>query len=199
MKLSTLQLSVLVMFLTLGCASPPKRPTKPPEPAVSDPTPDPSGQDTDYEPYDLKPARLSDTMRERCHDIDDTLREIADEYRIDPALIQAIVRIESGFNAKARSRVGARGLMQLMPRTARGLDCGNVWDPELNLRCGARLLRRYLDRFDGSLVYALAAYNAGPGNVKAEFGKKRLPRNFRYVEKVLKMRAFFQRGACEAE
>ena len=191
-----------LLFLAVSCSTTGRRGRDAPRPPIAPPTTPPTptgGDETDYEPRDLKPARLSEAMRERCLELDPLLQEIAAEFAVDPALMQAIVRIESGFKASARSKAGARGLMQLMPRTAKGLGCGNVWDPERNLRCGARLLRRYLDRFDGKLLYALAAYNGGPGYVRDEYEARRLPRNFHYVEKVLKMQSFFQRGGCDAE
>lgn len=93
------------------------------------------------------------------------------EYRetIDPYLVAALIRQESGFNANARSRVGARGLMQLMPHTARimGNRKGNnsLFDPETNVKLGVRYFKNLLNRFDGDAELALAGYNAGPQRV----------------------------------
>lgn len=85
--------------------------------------------------------------------------------QLDPALIEAVVRVESGFNAAARSPKGAQGLMQLMPATARRYGVDDPFDPAQNLIGGARYLRDLLDRF-ATLPLALAAYNAGEGAVE---------------------------------
>lgn len=81
---------------------------------------------------------------------------------LDPRLVQAVMQVESGYNPRALSSKGAIGLMQLMPDTARMLEVTDPWDPEENIRGGTIYLRRMLQRFDGSLRRALAAYNAGP-------------------------------------
>lgn len=110
--------------------------------------------------------------------------ELAARYDLSPALIEAVVWQESRWHAGARSPAGARGLAQLMPGTARGLGV-DADDPLANLEGGARYLREQLDRFDGDLEKALAAYNAGPGRVEQAGGVPRIRETQSYVAAVL--------------
>jgi len=91
----------------------------------------------------------------------DLITAAAAREGLDPALVEAVVAIESAFNPRAISRKGAMGLMQLMPQTAARYGVSDPFDPEENLTGGIRYLRDLLHRFDGDLRYALAAYNAG--------------------------------------
>ena len=99
-------------------------------------------------------------------------------------LFDALVIAESRYNPAARSPKGAVGLAQLMPESARRFGVGNVWDPDANLRGGARLLRTLLDEF-GRFDLALAAYNAGAGRVRAAGQVPRIPETLRYVSSIL--------------
>ncbi|WP_234024896.1 lytic transglycosylase domain-containing protein [Tsuneonella amylolytica] len=110
--------------------------------------------------------------------------ELASRFDLSPALIEALVWQESRWNAGARSPVGARGLAQLMPGTARYLGV-DPDDPFANLEGGARYLREQLDRFDGNIEKALAAYNAGPGRVIAANGIPRIRETQTYVSSIM--------------
>jgi soluble lytic murein transglycosylase-like protein len=96
---------------------------------------------------------------------DDLIVEHSRLNNVRPDLVRAVVQVESGFNARARSPKGALGLMQLMPATARDFGVRNPFDPIENIRAGVAYLRQLLDRYRNDEVLALAAYNAGPHTV----------------------------------
>lgn len=102
-------------------------------------------------------------------DVDSAINEMAEKYNLDPALLAAIAEQESGFNQSAQSEAGAMGIMQLMPGTAEGLGV-DPSDLRGNLEGGAKYLRQMLDKYDGDVEKALAAYNAGPGSLDSVNG-----------------------------
>ncbi len=126
----------------------------------------------------------SDRARSSPGSFRSLLEEAARRYGLDPALVEAVVRAESGFNPAATSPAGAMGLMQLMPATARALGVLDPYDPVQNVHGGVRYLRGLVDRF-GDLTLALAAYNAGPAAVQRYGGVPPYPETRAYVERVL--------------
>jgi soluble lytic murein transglycosylase-like protein len=110
--------------------------------------------------------------------------QLAAKYDISPALLEAVVWQESRWNPRAVSPVGARGLAQLMPGTARQMGV-DPHDPHANLEGGARYLRMQLDAFDGNVEKALAAYNAGPGRVRAAGGIPNIRETREYVAAIM--------------
>jgi soluble lytic murein transglycosylase-like protein len=116
--------------------------------------------------------------------IEQMIREVSDRYRVDPALVRAVIQTESNWNSSAISRKGARGLMQLVPGTAQQLGVNNALDAKQNLDGGVRYLHMLLERYNGDLDKALAAYNAGPGAVDRAGGIPRYRETREYVQKV---------------
>ncbi|NPV87559.1 MAG: lytic transglycosylase domain-containing protein [Anaerolineae bacterium] len=117
---------------------------------------------------------------------------VSKRYDVDAQLVEAVIQAESGFNAGAVSPSGAQGLMQLMPDTARELGVTDAFDPQQNVDGGVRYLRQLLDRYDGNVALALAAYNAGPGAVHAYGGIPPYRETQEYVGRVLQNYKMYQ-------
>lgn len=136
------------------------------------------------------PALPSGDSEDRLERI---VREAAERHSLDPALVKAVIRTESGWNPRAVSRKGAIGLMQLIPGTAQRFGVGNPYDPAQNVEGGTMYLRALLDRYNGDLTRSLAAYNAGERAVDESRGVPAFPETRRYVQKVTD--EYFQPGS----
>ncbi len=113
------------------------------------------------------------------------IQKNAKQHGVDPKLVQAMIRQESGFNPTAISPKGAMGLMQLMPETAASMGVEDPFDVEQNIKGGIRFLKICLNRFDQNLPLALAAYNAGPGRVVEHQGMPPFKETHTYVKKIV--------------
>ena len=117
------------------------------------------------------PRRTTNVTPARRKQFAPLVSAVAKENGLDPALLHAVVTVESGYNPKARSVKGASGLMQLMPATAKRYQVTDIWDPKQNLSGGARYLSDLLKMFNNNLGLALAAYNAGE-NAVIQYGNR---------------------------
>lgn len=120
------------------------------------------------------------------HPVEKSVQQAAAKYNLSPELIRGVIRAESNYKVDAVSSAGAKGLMQLMPETAKELGVSNPFDIRQNVDGGARYLRQMLDRFGGDLRLALAAYNAGPGAVEQFNGDVPFAETRQYVQRVLR-------------
>lgn len=127
------------------------------------------------------------TMAQRASWYEPLIRRHALQNRLSPQLVSAVMRVESCYDKHAVSRVGARGLMQLMPATAMELGVSDSFDPEQNISGGTRYLARMMDRFNQDVRLALAAYNAGPEAVAAFKNVPPYPETTSYVKRILKL------------
>jgi len=119
-------------------------------------------------------------------DLSAVVNEASGRYQLDPDLVNSVIKAESGFNARAVSPKGARGLMQLMPGTASQLGVPNAFDPQANVEGGTRYLRELLEKYNFDLVKALAAYNAGPQRVEQFGGVPPYYETRAYVARIVK-------------
>ena len=125
--------------------------------------------------------------------VEKLVREAAERHNVDPALVRAVIETESNWNPAAVSRKGALGLMQLIPTTAQRFGANDAFSPKQNVDAGVRYLKTLLERYNGNLDLALAAYNAGEGAVDRAHGIPAYRETRNYVQRV--QEAYFRPGS----
>ncbi len=138
-------------------------------------------------------STLSQEM-EKTQPLEQIFQKAASTYGVDESLLKAMAKAESEFDPDATSKSGAMGIMQLMPATAKSLGVTDAYDPEQNIMGGAKYIASLLDKYDGNVSYALAAYNAGSGNVDKYGGIPPFEETQNYVTKIL---GYLQDGGVE--
>jgi soluble lytic murein transglycosylase-like protein len=170
------------------------------EPPLSEPSGDMAAPASTVKQPERKTevGRMIASVPDRAIPFHGIIIQAAGRYEVDEHLIRAIILAESGYNPRAESKKGARGLMQLMPSTAKALGVRDIYDPRENIDGGVRYFRSLLDRFDGDVQLALAAYNAGSRHVRNYEGIPPFKATQLYIKKVLKFHKKFKLQA-EAE
>jgi soluble lytic murein transglycosylase-like protein len=153
----------------------------------------PEGEDANSIAYNI-PSSYKHKKDRLFHLI---ITQEAKRYKIDPCLVKAIIMAESGYNPKAISKRGAKGLMQLMPSTAEALGVEDIFNPKQNISGGIRYFKQLVNKFDGDVKLALAAYNAGSQKVQHYQGIPPYKSTQYYIEKVFKYYDMYKDQSAE--
>ena len=140
--------------------------------------------ETGQMPCKIKKTPLPLPLNKSEHSFYPIILQAASKYKVDPALVKAIIKAESGYNPMAVSRKGAMGLMQLMPGTAKDLGVEDSFNPESNINAGVKYFKQLLTQFNGNVEFALAAYNAGSRRVRQHQGIPPFKATRCYIKKV---------------
>ena len=152
---------------------------------VMSPSRPPSAVAQTAKPSSSETARNADGKNTIEYRFDPIIIKAANQYKVDPAMVKAIILAESGYNPNAVSKKGAMGLMQLMPTTAQELGVENGFSPEQNIHAGVRYFKQLMNRYRGNVKLALAAYNAGSRKVREYKGIPPFKATQYYIKKVL--------------
>lgn len=152
-----------------------------------------------YSNWGKTEAAVAPSASKYKNEFDTLIRAAAQQYGVAEGLVKAVMHTESGFNTQARSPVGAQGLMQLMPATARRFNVSNAFDPVQNIQGGTRYLSYLLKRFNNNTTLALAAYNAGEGNVDKYGGIPPFRETQDYVRRVISRYQNLYQGQLQLE
>ena len=156
------------------------------EAAPDDPTPIAHVPDTTSRPVPPPRGGIGGFPGRPVIDLNQVVNEASGRYRLDPDLVNSVIKAESDFNAHAVSPKGARGLMQLMPGTASQLGVPNAFDPQANVEGGTKYLRELLEKYNFDIIKALAAYNAGPQTVERFGGVPPYHETKAYVARIVR-------------
>ena len=155
------------------------------------------GSTMSVHPAGSLPSLFNSTPAAPTDRLDRIVHDAAERHKVDPALVKAVISTESGWNPRATSRKGAMGLMQLIPTTAVRFGVNDAFSPQQNVDAGVRYLKTLLERYNGNLDLALAAYNAGEGAVDRAHGIPAFRETREYVQKV--QNAYFRPGSGRME
>ena len=133
----------------------------------------------------LSTDNIKESFKPSKSQILDMVSKISKKHGVDEKLVKAVIKQESGFNPNATSHCGAMGLMQLMPKTAKGLGVKDPYNPVDNVNGGVKYLKNLLDKYNGNVILSLAAYNAGPSAVDKYDGIPPYKETQNYVRKIL--------------
>jgi Rod binding domain-containing protein len=143
-------------------------------------------------PAPAAPPPVSDSLQSRLQEYENIIQHAAAVHGVDSSLVKAVIATESGGRADAQSGKKAKGLMQLVDSTAAAMGVTRIWDPGQNVLGGVKYLRQQLDRFQGNVELAAAAYNAGPGAVQKHGGVPPYKETQHYVQQVMDYFSYFQ-------